>query len=94
MQVPFSLLDQRLLQDGSLARLKDLGVEIHARSLFLQGLLFMEPLPEKLRDAAPLLAVRPATYRRRRCHAAGGRPGLCPVAARGGCGGGGRHQPA
>jgi aryl-alcohol dehydrogenase-like predicted oxidoreductase len=55
MQVPFSLLDQRLLQDGSLARLKDLGVEVHARSLFLQGLLFMEAVPEKLCDAAPLL---------------------------------------
>ena len=55
MQIPFSLLDQRLLQDGSLARLKDLGVEVHARSLFLQGLLFMETMPEKLRDAAPLL---------------------------------------
>ena len=56
MQVPFSLLDQRLLQDGSLARLKELGVEVHARSLFLQGLLFMETVPEKLRDSAPLLA--------------------------------------
>jgi aryl-alcohol dehydrogenase-like predicted oxidoreductase len=56
MQIPFSLLDQRLLQDGSLARLKELGVEVHARSLFLQGLLFMETVPEKLRDAAPLLA--------------------------------------
>jgi aryl-alcohol dehydrogenase-like predicted oxidoreductase len=59
IQVPFSLLDQRLLQDGSLARLKDLGVEIHARSLFLQGLLFLDQPPEKLRDAVPLLrAVR------------------------------------
>jgi len=59
VQVPFSLLDQRLLADGSLARLKELGVEIHARSLFLQGLLFLPPLPEKLRFAAPLLeAVR------------------------------------
>jgi aryl-alcohol dehydrogenase-like predicted oxidoreductase len=50
------LLDQRLLQDGSLVRLKELGVEVHVRSLFLQGLLFMETVPEKLRDAAPLLA--------------------------------------
>ena len=56
MQIPFSLLDQRLLQDGSLAMLKDIGVEIHARSLFLQGLLFMETVPEKLRNAAPVLA--------------------------------------
>jgi len=56
MQVPFSLLDQRLLRDGSLARLKDLGVEIHARSLFLQGLLLMESVPERLTEAGPMLA--------------------------------------
>lgn len=55
MQVPFSLLDQRLLRDGSLARLKDMGVEVHARSIFLQGLLFLETPPENLRYAAPLL---------------------------------------
>jgi aryl-alcohol dehydrogenase-like predicted oxidoreductase len=56
MQIPLSLLDQRLLQDGSLVRLKELDVEVHARSLFLQGLLLMETVPEKLRDAAPWLA--------------------------------------
>lgn len=55
MQLPFSLLDQRLLRSGALARLKDLGVEIHARSLFLQGLLFMDRPPEKLKSAAPIL---------------------------------------
>jgi aryl-alcohol dehydrogenase-like predicted oxidoreductase len=56
MQLPFSLLDQRLLANGTLAALNDLGVEIHARSLFLQGLLFLEDLPEKLKGAAPHLA--------------------------------------
>lgn len=56
MQLPFSLLDQRLLRDGTLARLHQLGVEIHARSLFLQGLLFLDKLPEKLRHAGPDLA--------------------------------------
>jgi aryl-alcohol dehydrogenase-like predicted oxidoreductase len=56
MQLPFSFLDQRLLENGSLARLKKLGVEIHARSLFLQGLLFMEALPVKLRHAAAHIA--------------------------------------
>ena len=30
-------------------------MEVHARSVFLQGLLFLEKPPEKLRDAAPLL---------------------------------------
>jgi D-threo-aldose 1-dehydrogenase len=53
MQLPFSLLDQRLLANGTLARLAEMGVEIHARSLFLQGLLLMETLPEKLRSAQP-----------------------------------------
>lgn len=56
MQLPFSLLDQRLLADGSLDRLKERNVEIHARSLFLQGLLFLEELPAKLAAAAPHLA--------------------------------------
>lgn len=57
MQVPFSLLDQRLLQSGQLDAIKALGVEIHARSLFLQGLLFLESdrLPAKLQHAAPHL---------------------------------------
>ena len=56
MQLPFSLLDQRLLANGTLAALNKLGVEIHARSLFLQGLLFLENLPEKLRTATAHLA--------------------------------------
>ena len=55
MQLPFSLLDQRLLANGTLARLIELDVEIHARSLFLQGLLFLDALPEKLRHAGPHL---------------------------------------
>jgi aryl-alcohol dehydrogenase-like predicted oxidoreductase len=54
IQLPFSLLDQRLLQSGTLARLAQMNVEIHARSLFLQGLLLMPPgsLPEHLKGAA------------------------------------------
>ena len=39
VQLPLSLLDQRLLQDGTLARLRAAGTSIHARSLYLQGLL-------------------------------------------------------
>lgn len=39
VQLPLSLFDQRLLQDGTLARLRAAGTAIHARSLFLQGLL-------------------------------------------------------
>ncbi|MGZ6021495.1 MAG: aldo/keto reductase [Rhizomicrobium sp.] len=58
MQVPVSILDQRLIQRGALSVMKELGVEIHARSLFLQGLLFLaeDKLPQKLRAAAPHLS--------------------------------------
>ena len=54
MQVPLSILDQRLVVNGALAALKALGVEVHARSLFLQGLLFLpeDKLPPNLRGAA------------------------------------------
>jgi len=57
IQIPMSLLDQRLVRSGALAALKDLDVEIHARSIFLQGLLFVpdDKLPPKLRAAAPRL---------------------------------------
>ncbi len=43
IQAPASLLDQRLLVDGSLAAVRDLGVEVHLRSIFLNGLLFLPP---------------------------------------------------
>jgi aryl-alcohol dehydrogenase-like predicted oxidoreductase len=54
MQIPLSLLDQRLIQNGALRQLKDFGVDIHARSLFLQGLLFLpdDRLPPNLASAA------------------------------------------
>lgn len=39
IQVPFNALDDRLVKGGQLDRLASAGVEIHARSLFLQGLL-------------------------------------------------------
>jgi aryl-alcohol dehydrogenase-like predicted oxidoreductase len=43
IQLPLNLLDQRLINDGYLKRLKDLNVEIHVRSVFMQGLLLMNP---------------------------------------------------
>jgi aryl-alcohol dehydrogenase-like predicted oxidoreductase len=39
VQLPLSLYDQRLLSDGTIARLRAQGCAVHARSLFLQGLL-------------------------------------------------------
>jgi aryl-alcohol dehydrogenase-like predicted oxidoreductase len=59
LQVPFSLLDQRLLKEGTLGQLEKQGVEVHARSLFLQGLLFLQKLPAKLQHTeAHLKEVR------------------------------------
>jgi len=43
VQLPSNIADQRLLQDGSVARLQAAGVEIHVRSLFLQGVLVAPP---------------------------------------------------
>jgi len=41
VQCPFSLVDQRLVTSGWLKKLKRYGVEVHVRSVFLQGLLLM-----------------------------------------------------
>jgi D-threo-aldose 1-dehydrogenase len=58
MQLPVSLLDQRCIADGTLLELKRLGIEVHARSIFLQGLLLMAPqdVPAKFDRAAPALS--------------------------------------
>ncbi|MCI5114361.1 MAG: aryl-alcohol dehydrogenase [Candidatus Electrothrix sp. AW1] len=58
IQVPVNILDQRLIQSGHLSDLKKRGVEIHARSIFLQGLLLMDPekLPENFTAIHPLLS--------------------------------------
>ena len=48
VQVPFNLFDQQILSSGWSDKLKSAGVEIHTRSVFLQGLLLMQQssLPE------------------------------------------------
>lgn len=48
VQLPFNVIDQRLLQDNYLIKLKERGLQIHARSAFLQGLLLLpqEQVPE------------------------------------------------
>lgn len=53
VQVPFNLMDRRLVDSGHLRALKARGIEIHARSIFLQGIL--------LKDRAEL----PAFFARR-----------------------------
>lgn len=41
IQCPLNILDTRLYKSGVLDRLKGEGIEIHARSLFLQGLFYL-----------------------------------------------------
>ena len=41
VQLPFNILDRRMIDSGMLSTLRSKGVEVHARSVFLQGLLLM-----------------------------------------------------
>lgn len=43
IQAPVNLLDNRLLESKLISNLCFDGIEVHARSVFLQGLLLMEP---------------------------------------------------
>src|SRR5579863_4281979 len=58
LQAPASLLDQRLLLDGSLEAVRAMGIEVHLRSIFLNGLLFLPPdrVPAQLKGAAGRLS--------------------------------------
>lgn len=58
LQAPASLLDQRLLADGSLQRIAGLGIEVQLRSIFLNGLLFLPPdrVPAQLKGASGRLS--------------------------------------
>ena len=50
IQIPMNVFDQRLLHSGTLQRIKNSGLEVHVRSAFLQGVVFLEPknLPHKI----------------------------------------------
>lgn len=74
IQLPVNVFDQRLVRDGTLERLKAAGLEVHARSVLLQGLLLMEAyqLPDQLQRFAPTVA----RYRREIS-----RVGSSPIAA-------------
>jgi aryl-alcohol dehydrogenase-like predicted oxidoreductase len=58
IQAPINVLDQRLIKAGYLAILKKQGIEIHSRSVFLQGLLLMpvEEMPDYFNPFKPMLA--------------------------------------
>lgn len=52
VQAPFNVFDRRLVTSGWLERLHDLNIEVHVRSVFLQGLLLMPrgKVPEKFKQ--------------------------------------------
>ena len=58
MQVSASILDQRLVKNGTIGSLAEMGVEVQVRSVFLQGLLFLprESLPANLIPIGPHLS--------------------------------------
>jgi aryl-alcohol dehydrogenase-like predicted oxidoreductase len=42
IQIPFNIIDGRMIINGTLEKLKKRNIEIHARSIYLQGLLLMQ----------------------------------------------------
>lgn len=51
VQAPFNVLDRRMAASGWFARLRAAGVEVHIRSVFLQGLLLIPAEERPLRFA-------------------------------------------
>jgi len=47
VQCPYNILDKRILTTGWFDKLKDLGIETHVRSIFLQGLLVNKSVYKK-----------------------------------------------
>jgi aryl-alcohol dehydrogenase-like predicted oxidoreductase len=43
VQLPVSVLDKTLLETGFVERLKSMNIQIHSRSIFLQGILLNDP---------------------------------------------------
>ena len=50
IQLPLSIYDQRLLRDGTIKKLTNLGISVHIRSILMQGLLLqpVDTLPNFL----------------------------------------------
>ena len=59
IQAPFNILDRRLVEKGWLKKLKKRKIEVHARSIFLQGILLLKhnQLPKKLIKLSKKLMV-------------------------------------
>ncbi len=61
VQVPLNLFDSKEIHDGSIAKLHRHGISVFVRSVFLQGVFFMNPkkLPPHLQTASePLMKIR------------------------------------
>ena len=58
LQIPFSVLDQRMATQGILELAARRGVELHSRSAYVQGLALMDPefVPEHLAEIRPAIA--------------------------------------
>lgn len=70
VQMPINLFDQRFVQSGCVERLKKAGIEVHARSIFLQGVLltnrsllprYFAPFAKKFADYSSFLTERGTT---------------------------------
>lgn len=57
LQIPYSVLDQRMAEQGVLSLAQEHGVQLHARSAFTQGLLLMDEteIPPYLENARPVI---------------------------------------
>jgi aryl-alcohol dehydrogenase-like predicted oxidoreductase len=59
LQIPLNIFDQRLLENNYLQTVRNKGIEIHVRSVFLQGLLLMaeKDVPTYISDILPYLQI-------------------------------------
>lgn len=59
IQLPYSILDQRGMKENFIPKAKEMGITIFARSVFLQGLFFMEKarIPQHLKDAVSYITT-------------------------------------
>ncbi len=57
VQIPQNIFDWTQIDNGGIQKIADAGMSIYARSVFLQGLVFMNPdeLPEQMNFCAPWL---------------------------------------
>ncbi len=74
VQLPVSVLDQRLLNTGLFEELRRRGCTVFARSVFCQGLVFLSP-DDLSRPALREHAAGPLRLFRQRCEAVGCSPG-------------------